>query len=312
MEKYATHNTEKRRTKKLKQNNSKQRVQRGGFTLIELLVVIAIIAILAAILFPVFAQAREKARQTTCLSNQKQIGLAIMQYIQDYDEAYPQAAAYSTIPGGGTAPEYWQNMVQPYVKNGEIVAATGQNYGRGGIWECPSFPEDFGQGQKYGASDGLFAGNYPYQLPAQNPTIRDAVSSAVVDAPAEKILIAEKGRNGAIWGYETFLTLQDWWTDGSVFTGGVYDPAKDNSRRSIDAIHNRDVAFNADGSANTPWEGGRTVRYRHNGVANVLFADGHAKAMPKGSIRWYQNVYIPGVYENNVQQNYSWHPNAPY
>ena len=62
---------------------------RRGFTLIELLVVIAIIAILAAILFPVFAQAREKARQTTCLSNMKQMGTAIMMYVQDYDEVTP-------------------------------------------------------------------------------------------------------------------------------------------------------------------------------------------------------------------------------
>jgi prepilin-type N-terminal cleavage/methylation domain-containing protein len=64
---------------------------RKGFTLIELLVVIAIIAILAAILFPVFSQARDKARQTTCLSNAKQVGLAVMQYQQDYDEFYPSA-----------------------------------------------------------------------------------------------------------------------------------------------------------------------------------------------------------------------------
>jgi prepilin-type N-terminal cleavage/methylation domain-containing protein len=65
----------------------------NGFTLIELLVVIAIIAILAAILFPVFGQAREKARQTGCLSNQKQIGLALMQYVQDYDEKFPDLVA---------------------------------------------------------------------------------------------------------------------------------------------------------------------------------------------------------------------------
>ena len=63
--------------------------QRRGFTLIELLVVIAIIAILAAILFPVFAKAREKARQITCTSNEKQLGLAFLQYVQDYDETYP-------------------------------------------------------------------------------------------------------------------------------------------------------------------------------------------------------------------------------
>ena len=67
------------------------RAEASGFTLIELLVVIAIIAILAAILFPVFAQAREAARKTTCLSNMKQIGPAMMMYIQDYDETYPQS-----------------------------------------------------------------------------------------------------------------------------------------------------------------------------------------------------------------------------
>jgi prepilin-type N-terminal cleavage/methylation domain-containing protein len=70
----------------------KESKKQHGFTLIELLVVIAIIAILAAILFPVFAKAREKARETSCLSNTKQIGLAIMQYVQDYDEAYPDSS----------------------------------------------------------------------------------------------------------------------------------------------------------------------------------------------------------------------------
>jgi len=97
---------------------------KSGFTLIELLVVIAIIAILAAILFPVFAQAREKARQTSCISNEKQCTLAILQYVQDYDENYPLVGCpqWGNDPTGylypfGYRTYSWQNLVQPYVKN---------------------------------------------------------------------------------------------------------------------------------------------------------------------------------------------------
>ncbi len=92
---------------------------RRGFTLIELLVVIAIIAILAAILFPVFARAREKARQTSCLSNLKQIGLGLLMYAQDYDEVLPRSAQYTApdlvIPEGG--PDYWFEAIYPQVNN---------------------------------------------------------------------------------------------------------------------------------------------------------------------------------------------------
>src|SRR6187549_1872617 len=89
-----------------------------GFTLIELLVVIAIIAILAAILFPAFARARENARRASCQSNLKQIGLGIMQYTQDYDEKYP----YQATGGAGdcfadTAPINWARGIYPYVKS---------------------------------------------------------------------------------------------------------------------------------------------------------------------------------------------------
>jgi prepilin-type N-terminal cleavage/methylation domain-containing protein/prepilin-type processing-associated H-X9-DG protein len=98
-----------------------------GFTLIELLVVIAIIAILAAILFPVFAQAREKARQITCASNQKQIGLGFLQYIQDNDETFPSendiGQAYGTpgynTPGG--VPATWDIQIQPYLKSEALL-----------------------------------------------------------------------------------------------------------------------------------------------------------------------------------------------
>jgi len=99
---------------------------RRGFTLIELLVVIAIIAILAAILFPVFARAREKARQTSCLSNLKQIGLGAMMYSQDYDETLPA--------GDRTAAVWWYDIIQPYVRNQQIFVCPSWKAGGTTIW----------------------------------------------------------------------------------------------------------------------------------------------------------------------------------
>lgn len=101
-----------------------------AFTLIELLVVIAIISILAAILFPVFAQAREKARQTGCLSNMKQIGTAALMYAQDYDERVPrnwygEMGFEATTAPGDTPERYkWMDVLQPYVKNTQIFTCS--------------------------------------------------------------------------------------------------------------------------------------------------------------------------------------------
>ena len=104
-----------------------------GFTLIELLVVIAIIAILAAILFPVFAQAREKARETQCLSNSKNLGLAILMYAQDYDDGICPWLTRVEYAGQRPYERWWPYKLQPYIKNGGIGSQAS------GIFRCPSF-----------------------------------------------------------------------------------------------------------------------------------------------------------------------------
>lgn len=116
-------------------------MKHSGFTLIELLVVIAIIAILAAILFPVFAKAREKARQSSCLSNCKQIGIALLAYAQDYDERFPWHCRFmpGTPDGGGND---WQGQIAPYCKNTQL-------------FRCPSFT---------GAGNNGYCAGYAYNL----------------------------------------------------------------------------------------------------------------------------------------------------
>jgi prepilin-type N-terminal cleavage/methylation domain-containing protein/prepilin-type processing-associated H-X9-DG protein len=113
---------------------------RKGFTLIELLVVIAIIAILAAILFPVFAQARESARKISCLSNVKQLALGWLMYSQDYDEAYAMTAQLDGDPATGnwwgTSQRFWQEFIEPYVKNGGSSMVSSKAIT---IFTCPNY-----------------------------------------------------------------------------------------------------------------------------------------------------------------------------
>src|SRR5919197_723787 len=112
-------------------------VRGRAFTLIELLVVIAIIAILAAILFPVFAQAREKSRQTMCLSNLKQCALGATLYSQDYDEKFLTIGMPSGRPSPGTF-VYWQALIQPYMKNRGVTLDPSfkYNYGSPSWFSC--------------------------------------------------------------------------------------------------------------------------------------------------------------------------------
>lgn len=146
---------------------------RRGFTLIELLVVIAIIAILAAILFPVFAKAREKARQSSCLSNEKQIALGFLQYAQDYDERFPLNPGGTEWSGSGTNwlqdPGCWFKSIDPYLKNTQILL-------------CPSVAS--GTAATSPATD--------YNTNDFNNVLSQAMGA--ITAPAQTLLLSERDR----------------------------------------------------------------------------------------------------------------------
>ena len=152
--------------------------RRRGFTLIELLVVIAIIAILAAILFPVFARAREKARTASCQSNLKQIALAVLMYAQDYDERFPASAAC-----GPTCPLPWDLATYPYIKNWQVYL-------------CPSNPRGSMNpwGPYYGYTHNVFT-TYGYNSSIAQRTM------AELTVPAETCLLGDSQHTG--------LTLAD-------------------------------------------------------------------------------------------------------
>ncbi len=154
---------------------------RNAFTLIELLVVIAIIAILAAILFPVFARAREKARQTKCLSNIKQLGLAATMYLQDYDEHIP----YDDLDYNGSGDDSygdgtWRSMLMPYVKNTDLFFCPSR--------EVTARPFD-GRYDDYGMNAG-YAINYAHYRPG-NHTAPFGQHLARVQSPSQCILFTE-------------------------------------------------------------------------------------------------------------------------
>ncbi|HVK02151.1 MAG TPA: DUF1559 domain-containing protein [Armatimonadaceae bacterium] len=263
----------------------RDRSESRAFTLIELLVVIAIIAILAAILFPVFAQAREKARQSSCLSNMKQIGLAALQYVQDYDETYPRLTITPPpAPRQSWAPFTWQDAVGPYVKNGTISVTWASTDGTpvtltaGGIWLCPSQP-DAGARNIYGGNDTIFTqeryGNGSGDIV---PTTLGQISR-----PADVVLLSE---NNEIDSYDGIgdprLTGDAYWQCGTT-----WQCSGPNSSAQWD----KDLT----GSEAEPWKWAQVSRYRHSGVSNFAFVDGHVKAISKGQLNWCRNFYYPGI-----------------
>ena len=262
--------------------NSNRRAVRTGFTLIELLVVIAIIAILAAILFPVFAQARAKARQAACLSNTKQIGLALIQYSTDYDETYPgyrfaYANPFAADPKVGTTSasatnaknnHFINHILFPYTKNYEI-------------WKCPSNPESwvnvdvdnlnrntgtlfasYGGQNSYGVSQYLFKAQLGTP---ESIVIEPANTVGMVDARYYNLLPKgpTNGPCGLLGEPDIAFRLR---TKNDV-----------NYQKYWKSLGNSYWGF-SDMPNPSDAEADKRGKERHNEFLNVIWMDGHAKA----------------------------------
>lgn len=203
---------------------------RRGFTLIELLVVIAIIAILAAILFPVFARAREKARQTSCQSNLKQIGLSFAMYMSDYNERVLPARL-----SGEPHRACWTQLVMPYLMNDQILICATDGSPTAAV-NTDGYTKSYGVNFEIHAYDG-------YIGHSANPlTVWPPLSLSQITEPAETISAIDFG---------------------AEFTGVAY--------HLID----------------------QHVEWRHNTTANVLFLDGHVKAMNRNQTLAPKDLWLP-------------------
>ncbi len=210
-----------------------------GFTLIELLVVIAIIAILAAILFPVFAKAREKARQASCLSNMRQIGVAMMMYIDDNDEAFCVVEC-SGLP----QPRKWFEPIAPYMKNTQILF-------------CPSLRGAATTGTP--KTDYVLSGCFAQGAPL-----------ARFDRPAEQIMVAERGADKPYEGYKPWPTDGVSWDNLAGYRHGAPNPHDHFTHLAKDARHNGGANYTlADGHAkwmrwDSTFKGGFGLPGMHN------------------------------------------------
>jgi prepilin-type N-terminal cleavage/methylation domain-containing protein/prepilin-type processing-associated H-X9-DG protein len=246
--------------------------KRRGFTLIELLVVIAIIAILAAILFPVFAQARDRARSAGCLSNLKQMGLAWMMYAQDYDERFPQAQPLgvwgdcATMKDRGSFGGWIGNLLVPYTKNT-------------GIFTCPTQPKlsavNGGNGCTPGNDEALAKQKWgiPYIWCSYgyNYVALNGRGMGDIQRPADQLAI-----------YDAIST----WTDCNYTAPGSCGIW---AQRDIPAFLTKMGIPLHPGMQNpaSNWVGSYVTRVApHADMVNYMYADGHAKASRWDRLTW--------------------------
>lgn len=258
----------------MKNTAVRQGRRKRGFTLIELLVVIAIIAILAAILFPVFAKAREKARQTACLSNQKQIGLGFLQYVQDNDEVFPASTYFGTGIGtfndngtqrtGNGILVGWADALQPYLKSVAVLHCPDDT--------VPQTQDPFAdQYQNGGSGPGAYT-SYFYNVTVGSPGANyngAGLSQSQFLQPASTIVTGD----GSAYSASAALP----------YNNGFYCNFQINSQK---------------GGANCTAAQGAisdAASTRHTSGANYAFADGHAKYVREERLWGASSTFSSGV-----------------